>query len=351
VGWLHNILPFVAKDAAIEIHTYALCILAGIIVAIFITNYRLTKRGAEPWIIIDLTIRGIVTGIIGARAWHVLTHPDDYFGAGKDLFQIVNIPAGGLAIFGTLLGGGIGYFIGCRIAGLRFLSVADAIIPGLLIAQALGRFGNYFNQELFGLPTNLPWGLEVTRPNPAIPTGLPDNTLFSPTFAYESLWNLFGALLIVVIENRISVITNAPGSGKILPFSLQFNRRPQWQWGKVFGLYLIWYGLGRSWFESIRLDPLDTLFGIRLNVWGALIAIVLGIVIIAVQSRRHPGIEPSVYRPGKQWIPASEVDSDDTYSDTDDSDAAEGDDAAAREGASTKKKTKVAATSGSSGKP
>ena len=117
---------------------------------------------------------------------------------------------------------------------------------------------------------------------------------------------------------------------------LQFTRRAQWQWGKTFGLYLIWYGLGRTWFESIRRDPSVTFLGIRSNVWGALAAILLGIIIIAVQNRRHTGVEPSPYRPGREWVDPATVDSEDTYSDTDD----ESDDAP---GASPQKS---AATSG-----
>jgi prolipoprotein diacylglyceryl transferase len=340
VGWLHNLIPAVSETQVLTIHAYALCLLTGIIVALIITNYRLTRRGAEPWIIIDVSLWGIATGIIGARAWHVATHPDDYFGPGKNILEIFNIPAGGLAIFGTLLGGAIGFWIGCRITGLKFLSVADAVAPALLIAQGLGRFGNWFNQELFGLPTDLPWGLVIDRPNPAIPAGFGDDVLFHPTFLYEMIWNFAGAIIIIfLIENSVKIVRSTPWSdiipsfarrwfgvvddqgmiGRLLPFTVRLTRRPQWQWGKTFGLYLIWYGLGRTWFESIRLDPSETFFGIRSNVWGALAAIVLGIVIIAVQHRRHPGIEPSPYKPGREWRDPATVDSEDTYSDTDDS--------------------------------
>ena len=163
-------------------------------------------------------------------------------------------------------------------------------MPGLLIAQALGRLGNYFNQELFGLPTDLPWGLVIERPNESIPTGIGDDVLFHPTFLYEMIWNVAGALIIVfLIENtvRITKTTAWPASlpkitgrwlgvapdtsfiGRFLPFRVHLTRRPQWQWGKVLGLYLIWYGVGRTWFESIRLDPSETFLGIRSNVWGA----------------------------------------------------------------------------------
>lgn len=321
--WIRTWLPIWPENLPVAIHVYALAILTGIIVALIITNYRLTKRGGEPWIIIDISLWGIALGIVGARAWHVGTHLDDYFGPGKDPITALYVWEGGVAIFGTLLGGAIGFWIGCRIAGIRFLSVADAIVPGLLLAQALGRFGNYFNQELFGLPTSLPWGLEIDRPNPAIPIGLGDDVLFHPTFLYEMIWNVVGALIItLLIENVVTIVTSGPNSGGILPFSVTITRRSQWQWGKVLGLYLIWYGLGRTWFESIRLDPSETFFGIRSNVWGALAAVLLGIVIIAVQSRRHRGIEPSIYLPGREWTAEAEVESEDTYSDTDEGDEA-----------------------------
>ncbi|HWH26106.1 MAG TPA: prolipoprotein diacylglyceryl transferase [Pseudolysinimonas sp.] len=334
-AWLHGLFPGIAESYGVTVHVYALAILLGIIVALLITNVRLTRRGGEPWIIIDLTFWGLILGIIGARLWHVFTHVDDYFGPGKDLTKILYVWEGGLAIFGGLLAGSLGFFIGARIHGLRFLSVADAIAPTVLLAQALGRFGNYFNQELFGLPTDLPWGLKIDRPNAAIPTGLGDNVLFHPTFLYEMIWNVAGALLIIfVIENVVTLSK----SGR-MP-RIELTRRPFWQWGKVLGLYLIWYGIGRSWFESIRLDPSETFLGIRSNVWGALAAIVLGIVIIAVQTRRHPGLEPSVYLPGRQWIDPSAVESSDTYSDTDD-----GDDAAAEDGSN---KPTISATSGTS---
>jgi prolipoprotein diacylglyceryl transferase len=337
-SWLHGLIPAVAEDYGLTVHVYALAILTGIVVALFITNHRLTKRGGEPGIIVDIALWAIAFGIVGARLWHVVTHPDDYFGAGKDLMKILYVWEGGLAIFGTLLFGGIGIWIACRLNGLRWLSIADAIVPGLMIAQALGRFGNYFNQELFGLPTDLPWGLEIPRPNPAIPSGIGDDVLFHPTFLYEMLWNLVGAAIIVfLIENSVRFVKSTPWSENWPRFvqrrtgvvtdqsflfrslgvpTLRLTRRDYWQWGRVFAIYLIWYGVGRSWFESIRLDPSETFLGIRSNVWGALAAIVLGIIILIVQHRRHPGIEPSPYKAGREWRDPALVDSEDTYSDS-----------------------------------
>nr|WP_281260195.1 prolipoprotein diacylglyceryl transferase [Glaciihabitans tibetensis] len=283
-------------DFSLTIHAYALCILSGIIAAIWLTSVRLTKRGGEPGIVLDVALWAVLFGVAGGRFFHVITHPDDYFGEGKDLLKVFYIWEGGLAIFGALLFGALGVYIGCRFAGVRFVSFADALIPGLLLAQALGRLGNYFNHELFGQPTDLPWGLEIEFDNPAYPLGLPEGILFHPTFLYEILWNLLGVVVLLLIERRLNL-----------------------RWGKMLGLYLIWYGVGRSWFESIRVDPSEAFFGIRVNVWAALAAVVLGLVILVVQSRRHPGLEPSVYVPGREWSAApTGVDSEDTYSDSDD---------------------------------
>ena len=260
----------------LRIHAYALCILLGIVVATIWTNRRLVARGAENWIVLDVILFAIPIGIVGARIYHVLTHPGDYFFEGADLWRTLYIWEGGNAIFGSLLGGAVGALIGARFAGLKFWSFADAVAPGLLVAQALGRLGNWFNNELFGLPTTLPWGLEIQSSNPAFPVGLPAGTLFHPTFLYEMIWNLLGVAALVVLERRLSL-----------------------RWGRTFGLYLIWYGIGRSMFEAIRIDPSGTLFGVRTNVWGALIAVLIGIIIIVVQGRRHPGAEESVYLPGR----------------------------------------------------
>ena len=285
-----------------RIQTYAIMILIGIVVAALWTSRRLTKRGAEPGVILDILLWAVVLGIIGARLYHVFTHPSDYFYAGANLWNVFAIWEGGNAIFGSLIGGAIGIWIACRISGLRFWSVADALAPALLLAQAIGRLGNYFNQELFGLPTNLPWGLQIDAGNKAIPVGLPDNTLFQPLFLYEIIWNVIGVAVILFLERKFRL-----------------------QWGKTLAVYLIWYGLGRSYLESIRIDPSEfSLLGIPSNVWAAFLAVVLGIVIFIVQSRRHTGLEPSVYRPGREWVrPDAEVDSDDT--DSDDEDFVDGD--------------------------
>lgn len=260
----------------LRIYFYALCILAGILVATLVTNTRLTRRGAEPWVVIDFVVWTVALGIIGARVYHVATHPGDYFYEGANLLRVFAISEGGIAIFGALLGGAVGALIAARITGVRFWSFADALVPGLLLAQAFGRLGNWFNQELFGTPTTLPWGLEISPSNPSFPIGLPADTLFHPTFLYEIVWNVAGVILLLIVERSV---------------------RPRW--GTFFGMYLIWYGIGRSWIESMRIDPSELFFGLRTNVLAALIAILIGLLIIVIQRHEHPGLETSVYRKGR----------------------------------------------------
>ncbi|MFB2597719.1 prolipoprotein diacylglyceryl transferase [Herbiconiux sp. P17] len=262
----------------LQIHIYALFILAGIIVAMIIVNRRLTARGGEPGIVIDIVLWAVPLGIIGARFYHVFTHIGDYFYPGADLLNVFAIWDGGNALYGSLIGGAIGALIGCRITGIRLWSFADTLAPALLVAQAIGRLGNYFNQELYGLPTNLPWGLEIDPTiSSAFPTGLPADTLFHPLFLYEIIWNLVGVALLLLIERRFRL-----------------------RWGRLFALYLVWYGLGRSWLEAIRIDPSsDGFLGIPANIWASFAAIALGLVLFFVQGRRHPGLEISVYRAGR----------------------------------------------------
>ena len=260
----------------LRIYMYALCIILGIILAGIWTAKRLGRRGGERGATLDFLVWALVLGIVGARLYHVATHWGDYFGPGKNVLEIFAFWNGGIAIFGSLIGGAVGVLIASRITGIRFWSFADALVPGLLLAQAVGRLGNWFNHELFGGPTTLPWGLEIESSNPAFPIGLPEGTLFHPTFLYEALWNILGIIVLLAIERKW---------------------RPRW--GKFFALYLIWYGIGRTFTESLRVDPSLLFLGIRTNVLAAILAIIVGIVLLVVRSRRHVGIEKSVYLPGR----------------------------------------------------
>ncbi len=260
----------------LTIHTYALCIIAGMIAAVLFTQRRLGTRGAAPGTVLDIVIWAIPLGIVGARFYHVFTHVGDYFYPGANIWAIFAIWDGGNALYGSLLGGAVGAWIGCRISGIRLWSFADALAPAMLVAQAIGRLGNYFNHELFGLPTTLPWGLEIESTNPKFPEGLAEGTLFHPLFLYEMIWNLVGVAIILLLERRIAL-----------------------RWGKAFAVYLIWYGLGRSWLEAIRIDPTsDGFLGIPANVWASFVAIALGVALFVVQWIRHREPEASIFRDG-----------------------------------------------------
>ncbi|MEH6779982.1 MAG: prolipoprotein diacylglyceryl transferase [Rhodoglobus sp.] len=300
---------------AVQINTYAICILLGIIAATMLTSRRLTRHGAEPGIVLDIIIWAVPLGLVGARLYHVATHPGDYFYEGADPWEIIRIWNGGNAIFGSLIGGAVGAFIGARMTGIRFWSFADALAPAMLLAQAIGRLGNYFNQELFGQPTALPWGLQIDSGNSAIPVGLPADTLFHPTFLYEMIWNVVGIVFLLTMERQYGFVKKHVLGLKLPVFAPTGPVRLQW--GKVWALYMIWYGIGRVWFESIRIDPSEVIMGLRVNVWGALLTIVIGVVLFIIQSRRHVGAEKTAYVDGHVWSADGVVNSEDRYSEHD----------------------------------
>lgn len=261
----------------LRIHFYALFILTGIILALLLTESRLKTRGVEAGVALDVSFWAIPFGILGGRFFHVITHPNDYFYQGADLLAPFRIWEGGLAIYGALLFGALGAYIGSRKSGIKFTSYLDAVAPGILLAQAIGRWGNYFNNELFGLPTDLPWGLEISSSNPAYPAGLPDGVLFHPTFLYESIWSLIGVALLLAADKK-------------------FNLR----WGRMIGLYFIYYSIGRVWVEAIRIDPSEIILGLRINIWSAILGIVVGLAIMILSYRRHTGLEVTAYLDGRE---------------------------------------------------
>nr|WP_207949206.1 prolipoprotein diacylglyceryl transferase [Microcella frigidaquae] len=255
----------------VEIRFYALFILLGMAVAVIIMTRRLRRRELPQEAALTIALWAVPFGIIGARFYHVLTHPTDYFFEGADLWKVFAIWEGGIAIFGAVLAGSIGVWIGSRQEGVRFIDAADALVPGLLLAQAIGRMGNFVNQELFGTATTLPWGLHVDPRNAAIPPGTPDGTLFHPLFLYEMLWNVVGFAVIVVAERlwRRSRASDVPR-------------------GLALGLYLLWYGVGRAWFNTFRLDPTEfEVLGIKVNVVTAALAALVGVAFIALALARR----------------------------------------------------------------
>ncbi len=230
----------------VPIRAYALCILAGIIVAVLITQRRWTARGGRSGDVLDVAIWAVPFGIAGGRLYHVITDPELYFAAGKQPIRALYIWDGGLGIWGAVALGALGAWIGCRRHGIKLSAFADALAPGLVLAQAIGRFGNYFNQELYGAPTNLPWALLI---DPAHrPADTPDVALYHPTFLYESLWCVGVYVLLIWAERRFS-----------------FTQ------GRLFALYVAAYTVGRAWVEALRVDHANHILGLRLNLWTSLI--------------------------------------------------------------------------------
>jgi prolipoprotein diacylglyceryl transferase len=222
-----------------KIHFYALCIILGISAAILVGKRRLPTQND---LINDLAVYAIPSGIIGARIYHVLTTPEKYFNSHfLDAFKVWE---GGLGIWGAISGGAFASYLVLRKRGLteEFFPIADALAPGLLIAQAIGRLGNWFNGELFGRPTKMPWGLEI--PISLRPLQYVQESTFHPTFLYEALWSLLLAVLLLNMKQR-----------KV---------------GAVFWLYVSGYSFGRIWVESLRSDYAHLILGVRLNVWVAI---------------------------------------------------------------------------------
>jgi prolipoprotein diacylglyceryl transferase len=246
------------------VHMYGLTLLVGIAACVWITGRRFVKRGGDWDLIFRLAVWGVAAGIVGARLYHLATSwnevPDEWWG-------VFAIWKGGLGVWGGI---GLGCLVGAVIAkraGADVWVLADCLAPGLLVAQAIGRLGNWWNQELFGKPTDLPWGLEIEPVNR--PLAYLDQATFHPTFLYELLWNLLvAALLVFVIERRLR--PRPPG---------------------LFALYIALYCLGRLWIELIRVDPANEILGLRVNVWVSLVGLVAGSAWfwLSQRHRRPPG--------------------------------------------------------------
>jgi prolipoprotein diacylglyceryl transferase len=244
------------------LRAYALCILLGIVVAVLITQRRWVARSGRAEDVIDVAVWAVPFGIIGGRLYHVITDPQLYFAQGRNPIAALYIWQGGLGIWGAVALGAVGTWIGCRRRGISLAAFAGAVAPGLVLAQAIGRWGNYFNQELFGGPTTVPWALRID------PDNRPDNTadiaLYHPTFLYESLWCVGVFFLLIWAEKRFRLTG-----------------------GRVFALYIAAYTLGRAWIESLRVDDVNHILGLRLNVWTSVIVFLTAVAFLIVT--RRPG--------------------------------------------------------------
>lgn len=258
----------------VPIRAYALCIIAGIILAIWIGERRWIARGGRAGEVSDLAIWAVPFGLVGGRLYHVMTDWELYFGEGQSPVEALYVWNGGLGIWGAIALGALGVWIGARRRGIRILPLLDALAPGVLVAQALGRWGNWFNQELYGRPTELPWGLEI---DPDLDDGVRQqfgaDVLFHPTFLYECVWNVAAFALLVWLDRRYRL-----GHGRVV------------------ALYVMLYTAGRGWIEYLRIDSvqLDDVLGLRFNVWTSIILFVAAAAFFAWSQRRHPGREEVV---------------------------------------------------------
>ncbi|RNF80026.1 prolipoprotein diacylglyceryl transferase [Streptomyces botrytidirepellens] len=255
----------------VPLRAYAFCIILGVFVAVWLGNRRWVARGGDRGIIADITIWAVPFGLVGGRLYHVLTSPDAYFGNHGEPIRALYVWEGGLGIWGAIALGGLGAWIGCRRRCIPLPAFADAIAPGIAVAQAIGRWGNWFNQELYGRPTTLPWGLEIDRAHR--PFGMLDIATYHPTFLYESLWDIGVAALVLWAARR---------------FALGH--------GRAFALYAAAYTAGRFWTEYLRIDEAHTFLGLRLNDWTSVVVFLGAIAYLVVSARRLPGIE-DVSRP------------------------------------------------------
>jgi prolipoprotein diacylglyceryl transferase len=286
LAYLHSPDRGVWMLGPVPIRAYALCIIAGIVIAVLWGEKRFVARGGEPGLVTDVAVYAVPFGLVGGRLYHVLTDWTTYFGPEGNPVDALKIWHGGLGIWGAVALGAVGAWIGCRRHGVPLPFFADAVAPGIVTAQAVGRLGNWFNQELYGAPTTLPWGLEIyRRVDPA--TGITDPlagvavdhtpiAVVQPTFLYELLWNLLVAGLVVWADRR---------------FRLGH--------GRAFAVYVAGYTLGRFFIELLRTDPATRVFGdIRINVVvaGVVYAGAIAYLLLVRKPREVPPFPPRVPR-------------------------------------------------------
>lgn len=245
----------------IPIRAYGVIIACAILISVYWSARRYQKRGGDPDLFYDVALWAVPAGIVGARVYHVITSPDAYFGQGGKPLMAFAIWNGGLGIWGAVAGGALAAWLVVRHRGQRLGPIADSLAVPLLAAQALGRWGNWFNQELFGAPTTLPWGLRID--NAHLPSGYASGTLFHPTFLYECLWNLAGVAVLLLIDRQIKVKS-----------------------GQLFASYIMVYTLGRVWIEMLRIDDAHHFLGLRINVWTSIVVFSLGLMTFIIAGRR-----------------------------------------------------------------
>jgi prolipoprotein diacylglyceryl transferase len=279
----------------VPIRGYALCIIAGIVAAIWIGERRWAARGGTPGQMADIAVWAVPFGLVGGRLYHVITDSHLYFGEGENPITALYIWRGGLGIWGAIALGALGAVIGARRMNLRILPVLDTLAPGVLVAQAFGRWGNWFNQELYGRPTDAAWGLEIDPEHR--PTKYLEDPTFHPTFLYESLWCLAAFALLILADKKLKL-----------------------GYGRAMAAYVMLYTAGRAWIETLRIDDvqLDDVLGLRLNVWTSIVLFAAAAAYFIVSSRRQPGREKSVYRDDREPAAADAAEDGEPVGDTGD---------------------------------
>ncbi|MGC0364332.1 prolipoprotein diacylglyceryl transferase [Rhodococcus sp. 27YEA15] len=282
----------------LALRAYALFIILGIVVAIVWGDRRWVARGGEKGTVLDVAIWAVPFGLIGGRLYHVLTDWPAYFGSNGSPVDALKVWQGGLGIWGAVFLGGVGAWIGCRRRGIPVAALGDAIAPGILLAQAIGRIGNYFNQELYGRETTVPWGLEIfERVNSSGQfdqlTGVSNGEVMRvvhPTFLYEALWSLLIVVLLVLVDRRFKI-----------------------GHGRLFALYVAGYCVGRFVVELMRDDFAYEIAGIRVNSFtsGIVFLAAAAYFVLATKGREAPAELKS-----KSYI-AESVGPDDTSGHTD----------------------------------
>lgn len=268
----------------VPIRAYALCILAGIVVAVWLTSKRLAARDPRVGLALDVSAWAVPFGIVGGRLYHVITDNQKYFGPGRNPWDVFKVYEGGLGIWGAIALGAFGAWLGCRHYNLAFRDFVDAAAPGVAIAQALGRFGNWFNNELHGAETTLPWRLKVYEFDQSAghailgADGKPVVAgYFHPTFLYEAIWVLLLAWFLVWLSRRVDLAR-----------------------GQVFAAYVMGYPIGRIVWENMRTDEATHILGQRVNTWTSILVFLIGLAMWWWYSRRPDAHEEPAEEPAEE---------------------------------------------------